>query len=45
MSKKSANAGTRRDEDYQAIDLDIRTLNTLSAYEWIGEVEREIQEN
>tara|TARA_R100000315_G_scaffold59098_1_gene34678 strand:+ start:290 stop:427 length:138 start_codon:yes stop_codon:yes gene_type:complete len=45
MSKKSENADIRRDEDYQAIDLDMRTLNTLSTYEWIGEIEREIQEN
>tara|TARA_R100001443_G_C3227105_1_gene147436 strand:- start:103 stop:240 length:138 start_codon:yes stop_codon:yes gene_type:complete len=45
MSKKSENAGVRRDEDYQGIDLDIRTLNTLNTYEWIGEIEREIIEN
>jgi hypothetical protein len=32
-------------DDYQAIDLDLGTLNTLSAYEWIGEVEIEIIEN
>ena len=34
-----------KNEDYQVIDLDIRTLNTLSSYEWIGEIEREIIEN
>jgi len=34
-----------KNEDYQGIDLDLGTLNTLSTYEWIGEIEREIQDN
>jgi hypothetical protein len=32
-------------DDYQEIDLDLGILNTLNTYEWIGEIEREIQEN